>query len=97
LLQLSNFKLGRISALHFLCAQLSQANCSRNAAEILGCDLQAVAVAADISAQGPVQVVRDLERDIAMIQAECEELASANDDGCMGKDVGTQTQSLPGI
>lgn len=80
LLQLRDFKVGRMSSLHFLCAQLCQADHQRNAADVLRCELQLVFAAADIPAQNLSQAVRAFDRDLVMIQAE-NEAASDYEDG----------------
>jgi len=70
LLQLRDFKMGRMSSLHFLCAQLRLAGMCEDASEALQRELRPVMEASKFQIQGLSQAVRAFDTDVQMATTE---------------------------
>jgi len=70
LLTLRDFKTGRMSSLHFLCASMIRTEPDRNAAEVLAKELRAATEIAKVQVQSLQGVQRSLDRDLEVVNAE---------------------------
>jgi len=75
LLQLRDFRMGKMSSLHFLCAQLHRADAQRDVSEVLNRELSPVLEASKFQIQGISQAVRAFDSDLQMVAAECRSFA----------------------
>lgn len=80
LLQLRDFKMGRMSSLHFLCAQLRLAGARADASAALQRELRPVVEASKFQIQGISQAVRAFDAELNMIRTECKNFAREYDD-----------------
>lgn len=71
LITLKDFKTGRMSSLHFLCASLLRSAAERNAAEALAKELRPAAIISKLQVQTLQAAVRSFERDLDVILLEC--------------------------
>merc|ERR1719265_1316436 len=70
LLQLKDFKAGKMSSMHFLCATLWRMDDTRDAAEKLSRELDAVDRVKDVQIQNLLTATRNFERDAEIVNSE---------------------------
>jgi len=71
LITLKDFKTGRMSSLHFLCASLIRSKPDRDAAEALAKELRPAVIISKLQVQTILAAQRTLFRDLEVITAEC--------------------------
>lgn len=83
LMTLRDFKTGRMSSLHFLCASLLRAEPERDAAEVLQRELRPAVTLAQLQVSNLQAVSKSFQRDLDIITVECrsylQEYAEAED------------------